>query len=66
LNVKRYVKVVEKSPILGGVSITASNPESESWDFILSELCKVVGVKDVTYVAPSNRECLQFIPNTSY
>ncbi|KAF8588998.1 NAD-P-binding protein [Ramaria rubella] len=57
------VKVVEKAPILGGLSFIGVNPESESWDFILAELCKIVGARDVVYLPPDDP--LQFALTTS-
>jgi len=49
-----FVRVVGKAPIIGGLSFVAANPESDSWDFILTELCKIAGAKEIKYLPVEN------------
>lgn len=51
-----FLKVVEKSPIVGGIIFDASNNYTESVDDFLEKLVRVSGAKGPhTYFKPTNR-----------
>lgn len=49
-----FLKVVEKSPQLGGLIFDATNPNTESVVDVLEQLVRVSGASKYSFVKPSN------------
>jgi nucleoside-diphosphate-sugar epimerase len=56
-----YLRVVEKSPTLGGIAFDGSNPMTESIDDVLQSLVKISGAKGYEHSKVTNGMYIYFV-----